>query len=177
MLRPDLADGVDLLRLVPAERFLELAEQCAKDPWPMPEVPAEVVSVKARMKDAIASELAAAYRETVKQTRYGLYASGALLFRQSLNDLSFIQTLRDNADQVTVYQDELGRKTTFTYDAAEDLKQITRPDGSTVSFEYDSTFHHVTKRTDSLNRITTYTYNAFGDEISSRLSGRSGFLK
>jgi polyribonucleotide nucleotidyltransferase len=52
------------------QAIIDLAEKCAKDPWPMPEVPAEVVSVKAKMKAAIATDLAAAYRETVKQNRY-----------------------------------------------------------------------------------------------------------
>jgi polyribonucleotide nucleotidyltransferase len=52
------------------QAIIDLAEKCAKDPWPMPEIPAEIVSVKAKMKAAIASDLAAAYRETVKQNRY-----------------------------------------------------------------------------------------------------------
>jgi polyribonucleotide nucleotidyltransferase len=53
------------------QAIIELAEQSAKEPWPMPEVPAEVVAVKTKMKAAIAADLTAAYRETVKQARYG----------------------------------------------------------------------------------------------------------
>jgi polyribonucleotide nucleotidyltransferase len=52
------------------QAIIDLAEKCAKDPWPMPEIPAEIVSVKAKMKAAIAGDLTAAYRETVKQNRY-----------------------------------------------------------------------------------------------------------
>jgi polyribonucleotide nucleotidyltransferase len=50
--------------------IIELAERCAKDPWPMPQVPAEVQSVTAKLKSAVWDELKAAYTETVKQARY-----------------------------------------------------------------------------------------------------------
>src|SRR5262245_54370383 len=52
------------------QAIIDLAEQSAKEPWPTPEVPAEVTSVKTKMKSAIAGDLSAAYRETVKQNRY-----------------------------------------------------------------------------------------------------------
>jgi polyribonucleotide nucleotidyltransferase len=50
--------------------IIELAERCAKDPWPMPEVPAEVKTVTEKLKSAVWDELRAAYTETVKQSRY-----------------------------------------------------------------------------------------------------------
>jgi polyribonucleotide nucleotidyltransferase len=50
--------------------IIELAERCAKEPWPMPQVPAEVQSVTAKLKSAVWDELRAAYTETVKQSRY-----------------------------------------------------------------------------------------------------------
>ena len=50
--------------------IIELAERCAKDPWPMPEVPAEVQTVTQKLKSAVWDELRAAYTETVKQSRY-----------------------------------------------------------------------------------------------------------
>jgi polyribonucleotide nucleotidyltransferase len=50
--------------------IIEFAERCAKEPWPMPEVPAEVQSVTAKLKGAVWNELKAAYTETVKQSRY-----------------------------------------------------------------------------------------------------------
>ena len=49
--------------------IIEFAEQCAKEPWPMPEIPAERPAVKAKFA-AIRDELAAAYAETVKQARH-----------------------------------------------------------------------------------------------------------
>jgi polyribonucleotide nucleotidyltransferase len=52
------------------DAIIELAERCAKDPWPMPEVPAEVQSVTQKLKAAVWDELRAAYTETVKQSRY-----------------------------------------------------------------------------------------------------------
>ncbi len=51
------------------QAIIEFAEQCAKEPWPMPEIPAERAAVKAKF-EAIRGELAAAYTETVKQTRH-----------------------------------------------------------------------------------------------------------
>jgi polyribonucleotide nucleotidyltransferase len=50
--------------------IIELAERSAKEPWPMPTVPAEVQSVTAKLKSAVWDELKAAYTETVKQSRY-----------------------------------------------------------------------------------------------------------
>jgi polyribonucleotide nucleotidyltransferase len=50
--------------------IIEFAERCAKEPWPLPEVPAEVQSVTAKLKAAVWDELKAAYTETVKQSRY-----------------------------------------------------------------------------------------------------------
>ena len=49
--------------------IIEFAEQCAKEPWPMPEIPAERAAVKAKFV-AMRGELAAAYAETVKQSRH-----------------------------------------------------------------------------------------------------------
>ena len=49
--------------------IIEFAEQCAKEPWPMPEIPAEHAAVKAKLA-GLESELAQAYGETVKQTRH-----------------------------------------------------------------------------------------------------------
>src|SRR6185369_17232760 len=50
--------------------IIELAERCAKEPWPMPEVPAEVKTVTEKLKSAVWDELRSAYTETVKQSRY-----------------------------------------------------------------------------------------------------------
>ena len=52
------------------EAIIEFAERCAKDPWPMPEVPAEIQTVTERLKAAIWDDLRAAYQETVKQVRH-----------------------------------------------------------------------------------------------------------
>ena len=52
------------------EAIIELAERCAKEPWPVPEVPAEVEAVRAKLMGAVLDDLRAAYTETVKQSRY-----------------------------------------------------------------------------------------------------------
>ncbi len=49
--------------------IIEFAEQCAKEPWPIPEIPAERAVVKAKLA-ALESELVQAYGETVKQARH-----------------------------------------------------------------------------------------------------------
>src|SRR5262249_35842954 len=50
--------------------IIDLAEQCAKEPWPMPETPAEINETAATLRAQFEAELREAYRETVKQTRY-----------------------------------------------------------------------------------------------------------
>ena len=76
---------------------------------------------------------------------------------------------RDFAGQPTVYTDAMGRVTTYTYQYGAgdgELTQVTNPDGTTVHYQYDPTFHKVTQETDELGRLTTYTYNSRGDLIS-----------
>ncbi|MBI3452157.1 MAG: polyribonucleotide nucleotidyltransferase [Rhodospirillales bacterium] len=51
------------------QAIIDLAERSAKEPWPMPKVPAEVAAVREKLR-AIESDLRAAYTETVKQARY-----------------------------------------------------------------------------------------------------------
>ncbi len=51
------------------EAIVQLAEVAAKDPWPLPEEDAAVVSLRARLDELARGQLAEAYRETVKQTR------------------------------------------------------------------------------------------------------------
>ena len=73
---------------------------------------------------------------------------------------------RDFAGQPTVYTDELGRVTTYTYQYGTgdgELTHVTNPDGSSISYQYDPTFHEVTQQTDGLGRVTTYMYNSQGD--------------
>jgi len=50
--------------------IIDLAEQCAKEPWPMPETPAEISEMAAKLRAGFEADLREAYRETVKQTRY-----------------------------------------------------------------------------------------------------------
>jgi polyribonucleotide nucleotidyltransferase len=51
------------------QAIIELAEAAAKEPWNLPEKPASAATVEARLRDAIAGDLAAAYAEREKQTR------------------------------------------------------------------------------------------------------------
>ncbi|HYM30653.1 MAG TPA: polyribonucleotide nucleotidyltransferase [Candidatus Cybelea sp.] len=51
------------------DAIISLAERCAKDPWPLPETGADEALAK-RVAEIAESDLRAAYKETVKQTRY-----------------------------------------------------------------------------------------------------------
>ena len=53
------------------QAIIELAEQCAKEPWDLPEPPAEKAGLKARFQsEGIVEQLAEAYRIVTKQDRY-----------------------------------------------------------------------------------------------------------
>jgi polyribonucleotide nucleotidyltransferase len=49
--------------------IIELAEACAKDPWPLPEDHADKKKTDARLRELAEASLRAAYGETVKQNR------------------------------------------------------------------------------------------------------------
>src|SRR3972149_6123325 len=50
--------------------IVDLAEQCAKDPWPLPEEPAERVKAATRLRELAEAGLRQAYGETRKQLRH-----------------------------------------------------------------------------------------------------------
>ena len=50
--------------------IIDMAERCAKEPWPMPTISPARETVKTKLRAAIGDDLRAAYRETVKQARY-----------------------------------------------------------------------------------------------------------
>jgi polyribonucleotide nucleotidyltransferase len=52
------------------EAIIQLAEQAAKEPWPMPEADPAVLALKARIDTLGRQGLVEAYKEQVKQTRY-----------------------------------------------------------------------------------------------------------
>ena len=51
------------------DAIIELAETCAKEPWPVAEPPANKVAIGARLRDAVGPQIDAAYRERNKQGR------------------------------------------------------------------------------------------------------------
>ncbi|MBW7852324.1 MAG: polyribonucleotide nucleotidyltransferase [Rhodospirillales bacterium] len=52
------------------DAIIGLAEQCAKEPWTLPEPSPEAASVGKRLKEVASDDLRAAYTETVKQLRH-----------------------------------------------------------------------------------------------------------
>src|ERR1700744_312766 len=51
--------------------IIDLAEMCAKEPWEVPAVAPEYEPLKARILSLVGSDIDAAYKERVKQDRYG----------------------------------------------------------------------------------------------------------
>src|SRR5215204_143987 len=51
------------------DAIIELAETCAKEPWPLAEPPANKSAVEARLREAVGPQIEAAYRERNKQAR------------------------------------------------------------------------------------------------------------
>src|ERR1051326_7030841 len=51
------------------QAIIELAETCAKDPWNLAEPPANKAAIEARLREALAPQIEAAYRERGKQVR------------------------------------------------------------------------------------------------------------
>jgi len=49
--------------------IIDLAEACAKEPWPMPAAPEAVTAVDKKLRDAITADLTAAYAERQKSLR------------------------------------------------------------------------------------------------------------
>jgi len=77
------------------EAIIELAETCAKEPWPMAEPAANKAAVEARLRDAVGPQIDAAYRERGKQARSDLLDQAK----------SAAATLFDNeADQALAYK-------------------------------------------------------------------------
>jgi len=50
--------------------IIDLAEKCAKEPWALPETPAEISATASKLREHFETDLREAYRETVKQARY-----------------------------------------------------------------------------------------------------------
>ena len=51
------------------DAIIDLAEQCAKEPWDMPAAPYDAAAIKARVKETVGEDIKAAYSEIRKQDR------------------------------------------------------------------------------------------------------------
>ncbi|HTV88082.1 MAG TPA: polyribonucleotide nucleotidyltransferase [Stellaceae bacterium] len=51
------------------DAVIDLAETCAKEPWPLAAPPANKAAIEARLRDAVGPQIEAAYRERGKQDR------------------------------------------------------------------------------------------------------------
>ena len=81
------------------DAIIELAETCAKDPWPLSEPAANKAVVEARLREAVGPRLDAAYRETGKQARTDLLeqakAAAATLFEGEDDRGSALKLFKD----------------------------------------------------------------------------------
>ena len=68
------------------QAIVELAEQCAKEPWTLPEPAFDRKTVMARLKDVVGADVAAAYTETVKQARYEKIGAAKTKAKEALKD-------------------------------------------------------------------------------------------
>lgn len=71
---------------------------------------------------------------------------------------------------------EAGQTTSYTYDAAGQLKRVTLPDTSWIGYEYDDAHRQVAVYDNRGNRID-YTLNNAGNRINERVKDPSGALK
>jgi len=67
------------------QAIVELAQECAKEPWNVPEPPAEKEALRARLKAAAEDNLRGAYRETVKQARVEKVSAAKAAAIEALN--------------------------------------------------------------------------------------------
>src|SRR6201981_411831 len=51
------------------DAIIELAETCAKEPWSLPEAPANKATIEERLREVVGPQIDAAYRERSKQER------------------------------------------------------------------------------------------------------------
>ena len=63
----------------------------------------------------------------------------------------------------TTVTDPLSHTTSYAYDSRGNITQITRPDGTSMSTQYDATFSQPTRITDFNGNITTYTLDSHGN--------------
>jgi RHS repeat-associated protein len=71
----------------------------------------------------------------------------------------------DAAGNPTLYADQLGRQTAYTYNASEDLTQVQYPDGTYTTYQYETTFHQVTQIQDARGNRTTFSYDSTTSDL------------
>jgi RHS repeat-associated protein len=78
-------------------------------------------------------------------------------------------------DRTRVETDALGNTTTWTYDEWENLTGITYPDGTSVSYEYDTSIFKITKKVDERGIVTIYEYDEKGNLLKNTQGPGTGF--
>jgi RHS repeat-associated protein len=82
--------------------------------------------------------------------------------------LSTIKFKYDPQGNIKETKDQLGNKTTYTYNLSSKLKEVTNPLGNKITYNYDE-LDNLIKETRPLNNITSYQYDSMG-RITSKIS-------
>ncbi|RLB08824.1 MAG: hypothetical protein DRG59_04025, partial [Deltaproteobacteria bacterium] len=83
----------------------------------------------------------------------------------AVNGVTVLQVFKDFRSKIFI--DHEGNKTIKKYNDAGRVTEITYPDGTVETFEYDSSGKYLVKHTDTLGTVTTYVYNERGLLIES----------
>jgi polyribonucleotide nucleotidyltransferase len=75
------------------QAIIELAEACAKDPWPLPNEHDDAKRAAARLRETAEAPLREAYRETIKQARVEAVANAKAAARAKLVEEGFDEEL------------------------------------------------------------------------------------
>jgi RHS repeat-associated protein len=111
-----------------------------------------------------------------RQTSYDYNTHGLMTtatFAVGTADEAHVINTYDGSDRLTSSTDEIGRVTTYAYDALDRLITLTLPDPDGAEEEYESPVYHyqydevgrLIKEIDPLERETSYTYNGLGQLV------------
>ena len=96
----------------------------------------------------------------------GGYVTGQTFGAGSSAAQSFAISRAAGTNLVNSRTDALGRTTTYVYDSLGNVTKVVRPDGSTVSIAYDTTFSNPTQITDANGHSWKMSYDSYGDLLT-----------
>lgn len=95
------------------------------------------------------------------------YNREGLLIRQDLNGHTLQTVTVDSSARTRTLTDRNGGTTVHRYDELNNLVHTAYPDGSGVSYQYETTYSNITRQVDELGVITKHDYNTQGQLLRS----------